>query len=203
MHSLLLSKNNQIHILCIIEPFSNTSMKSTKSLLIKTIEQLKNTLQSSVENLNMTFGFGEFKMRITHSYESFKESHHTLDLNRTLPFSNPFYADIGIFQLIKGIQDQKLLSYFIDTNLREVIAHDKNYNSNLLETLAEYLKCCGSKEETAKKLFIHRQTLYRRLEKLKELLGEDFLKPEKRLCLEVALYVYFSIPTSDAADMNV
>ncbi|MDF2937464.1 MAG: hypothetical protein K0Q90_2837, partial [Paenibacillaceae bacterium] len=39
-------------------------------------------------------------------------------------------------------------------------------------------------------LFIVRQSLYYRLEKLKELLGEDFMVPETRLAISVALRAY-------------
>ena len=41
--------------------------------------------------------------------------------------------------------------------------------------------CCnGSKKETAEQLYVVRQTLYHRLEKLEELLGTDFMASPKR-----------------------
>ena len=60
-------------------------------------------------------------------------------------------------------------------------------DSNLFETLCVYLECGGSKKETADRLFIVRQTLYHRIEKLELLLGEDFMAPSNRLALEVAI----------------
>jgi PucR family transcriptional regulator, purine catabolism regulatory protein len=73
--------------------------------------------------------------------------------------------------------------------LQPVIHHDQTYNSKLLETLKVYLECNGSKQETANKLFIVRQTLYHRLQKLENLLGKDFMNHEKRVAFEFMLLV--------------
>lgn len=50
-----------------------------------------------------------------------------------------------------------------------------------------YLQCHGLKKETAEKLFIVRQTLYHRLEKIEQIIGSDFMNYENRLCLEMML----------------
>ena len=60
----------------------------------------------------------------------------------------------------------------------------------MLITLKTYLACSGSKQETSKKLFIVRQTLYHRIEKLELLLGENFMNSDKRLALEFMLMAY-------------
>ena len=56
------------------------------------------------------------------------------------------------------------------------------------ETLKVYLHTNGQKKDTAERLFIVRQTLYHRLEKIEQLLGPDFMQPEKRLALELMLF---------------
>lgn len=53
-----------------------------------------------------------------------------------------------------------------------------------------YLACNGSKKETAERLFVVRQTLYHRIQKLQQLLGADFMKPEKRLAIELMIQAY-------------
>ncbi|MFZ0371458.1 MAG: helix-turn-helix domain-containing protein, partial [Halobacillus sp.] len=71
--------------------------------------------------------------------------------------------------------------------LEPIIQDDLKHNANLLETLRVYLSCTGSKKETADRVFVVRQTLYHRLEKLEKLLGSDFMESEKRQVLEFAL----------------
>jgi PucR family transcriptional regulator, purine catabolism regulatory protein len=56
------------------------------------------------------------------------------------------------------------------------------------ETLKVYLHTNGQKKDPAERLFIVRQTLYHRSEKIKQLLGPDFMQTEKRLALELMLF---------------
>jgi purine catabolism regulator len=56
----------------------------------------------------------------------------------------------------------------------------------LLETLEAYL-AKGSVKEAAAALGLHRHTVLYRLEKLKELLGDDLELPATRLRLQLAL----------------
>lgn len=193
LYSLLMLKNNQIYLLAAQESFSEaSSIQNLKSSIRKSMKQLKKyTDQTLQNNVVLTAGFGQVKHRITDTYASFKEAFDTLDVARLLPTKiRPFYDELGIFQLLKGISDKKLLASFISNNLGAVMRYDKENNANLLETLDEYLKCMGAKQETAEKLYIHRQTLYHRLEKLEGLLGHDYLNPEKRMCLELALRAF-------------
>jgi len=57
----------------------------------------------------------------------------------------------------------------------------------LLITLSKYLECLGSKKEASEQLFIVRQTLYHRLEKIQQLLDLDLLEPNNRLAIETAI----------------
>jgi purine catabolism regulator len=79
---------------------------------------------------------------------------------------------------------------FIDGYLSGIIAYDHEKNGQLLKTLHMYLALSGSKQETAKELFIVRQTLYHRLDKIAAILGDDFMQPQKRIALELALHGY-------------
>ncbi|MNP06542.1 hypothetical protein D3C76_985310 [compost metagenome] len=60
----------------------------------------------------------------------------------------------------------------------------------------------GSKQVAAQKLFIVRQSLYYRLEKLKELLGEDFMVPETRLAISVALRAHQMLYPDRSDDLH-
>ncbi len=83
-------------------------------------------------------------------------------------------------------KDQQLKN-FIHQHLGPVIEHDQKRNSHLLYTLKVYLDHNGSKKAAADHLYIARQSLYYRLEKLQELLGDGFLTTENQLTLQTAL----------------
>lgn len=101
-----------------------------------------------------------------------------------------FFEDLHIYRLISYMQKQQDLREFVMEYLEPVIVHDQKHNGKLLETLKVYLSCNGSKKETANQLFIVRQTLYHRIQKLETLLGEDFMLAEKRLVIEFMIMVY-------------
>ena len=100
------------------------------------------------------------------------------------------YDDLHIFRIIAALDPDKDLKTFVMDYLKPVMDYDRQRNGELMQTLQTYLACNGSKQETAEKLFVVRQTLYHRLQKLEELLGQDFMSPEKRLAIEFALHAY-------------
>jgi PucR family transcriptional regulator, purine catabolism regulatory protein len=101
-----------------------------------------------------------------------------------------FYDDLHIFRLISQLNRHLDLNEIVLEYLEPVIKYDKKYNGKLMETLKTYLACNGSKQETAKRLYVVRQTLYHRIEKLEKLLGNDFMNHEKRLAIEFMLHSY-------------
>ncbi|MEK4030535.1 PucR family transcriptional regulator ligand-binding domain-containing protein [Pseudobacillus sp. FSL P4-0506] len=106
-----------------------------------------------------------------------------------------FYEDLHIYRLIYAVQEQGMLHEFVADYLRPVLAYDSFQQAKLMNTLKIYLECNGSKKETAERLYIVRQTLYHRLEKLYELLGEDFMEPPKRQAIEFAVAAYEYLET--------
>lgn len=107
-----------------------------------------------------------------------------------------FYDDLHIFRLISHLNRHLDLNEIVQEYLEPVIHYDKKYNGKLMETLKTYLACNGSKQETAKRLYVVRQTLYHRIEKLEKLLGNDFMNHEKRLAIEFMLHSYEFLQSS-------
>lgn len=124
-------------------------------------------------------------------HRSYEEAWTTLRMHAAMAGDGPlFYADIGIYRWL-ALLGQDAHAYQLATEeLSAVIEHDRRYRSNLLETLKVYLDCDRSKQQTADKLFIHRQTLYHRLEQLEQLLGDGFGDPHQRLATHLAVYLH-------------
>jgi|GEM_PF-2600352 DNA-binding PucR family transcriptional regulator len=110
--------------------------------------------------------------------------------NRSTCFKKFFYDKIGIYQILLLGEKNEYVETFIYDQLGPVLEYDAKMNASLLTTLEVYLKNRGRKKETANELFIVRQTLYHRLEKIEELLGYQFMEPARRLALETAILAY-------------
>lgn len=130
-------------------------------------------------------GIGRVGKRLSDAGRHLAEAEQALAFQREA--TSPFFADLGLFRLLFHIPTEPVLASFITDYLGPLLAHDEKHGSALVHTLRVYLDANLSKQEAAERLFIHRQTLYHRLEKIAELIGDDYTAPERRICLEIAL----------------
>jgi PucR family transcriptional regulator, purine catabolism regulatory protein len=137
-------------------------------------------------------GVGKFVENLSHMDKSYRTAHETIKIQHNLgnKANSYFYEDLHMYRIISLIHKYSDLHEVVMEYLEPVIQYDKKYNGKLMETLKIYLACNGSKKETAKKLFVVRQTLYHRIQKLETLLGSDFMNPEKRLAIEFMIKAY-------------
>ncbi len=78
------------------------------------------------------------------------------------------------------------LQEFIQSALAPVIKLERHQSATLLKTLDVYYQCFGNRAETARKLGVHINTLYHRLERLTELVG-PLDDPVRAVPLQVAI----------------
>ncbi|MCH1626999.1 PucR family transcriptional regulator [Ferdinandcohnia quinoae] len=153
-------------------------------------EGIHRLLESDLQIRNVKakpkIGVGKFVERLTSIDKSYQAAIETIRIQDRLSTQadSHFYDDLHIFRLISLLNRHLDLNEIVLEYLEPVITYDKRYNGKLMETLKTYLACNGSKQETAKRLFIVRQTLYHRIHKLEKLLGKDFMNHEKRLAIE-------------------
>jgi len=157
-----------------------------RKLLDRVMAELQRIL-AQLMGADTTIRFG-----VSRSSHRFSDaSKHLAEAEQALLFqhesASPYFADLGLFRLLFHIPQEPVLQSFIADYLGPLIQYDDKHGSSLVHTLRVYLDCHLSKQETAEKLFIHRQTLYHRLDKIRECIGEDFTSPERRICLEIAL----------------
>ncbi|MBA2876080.1 PucR family transcriptional regulator [Thermaerobacillus caldiproteolyticus] len=144
-------------------------------------------------------GVGKFVEKLSHMDKSYRTAFETIKIQHQLgkKANSHFYEDLHMYRIISLIHKYSDLNEVVMEYLEPVIQYDKKYNGKLMETLKIYLACNGSKKETAKRLFVVRQTLYHRIQKLEKLLGDDFMNPEKRLAIEFMIKAYEYLTPSD------
>ncbi|NDI35448.1 PucR family transcriptional regulator [Chengkuizengella sediminis] len=143
-------------------------------------------------NLKSNIGVGKFKSQLSLMNECYQSALEAIKIKSRMPsrLDNQFYEELHMYRFILLLNKQSDLRETINEYLKPIIEYDRKHNGKLLETLRVYLACNGSKQETAKRLFIVRQTLYHRLNKLTDLLGKDFMNSDKRLAIEFMLMAY-------------
>lgn len=84
-----------------------------------------------------------------------------------------YYSRLGLYRLLFKIEDKEEIREYYRYNLSVLLQQDAKNNSELLETLRQYLYCNGNLVKTSQTLFIHRNTLLYRLNQIRDLLGRD------------------------------
>ena len=78
----------------------------------------------------------------------------------------------------------------IDQKHQYLLKYDTENNTELTQTLLKFLECKFNISETAKGLYIHRNTLINRMNKIKELLYDDLESMDTLIPLCVESYAY-------------
>ncbi|MBM7701626.1 PucR family transcriptional regulator [Metabacillus iocasae] len=188
-HLFTIEKHNYIVLLLL----NKRSYKTWKKRITDGISRLMDTDYQKKRNFPIQLiGIGSYYQDLRDIGKSYEKAIDTIKIQEKIESSTTihFYDDLHMFRVISLVQQHKDLRDVVMEYLEPVINYDKKYNAKLMETLKTYLACQGSKQETAKKLFIVRQTLYHRIEKLEKLLGSDFMQPEKRMAIEFMLMTY-------------
>jgi PucR family transcriptional regulator, purine catabolism regulatory protein len=101
------------------------------------------------------------------------------------PWHDVTRADLH--RLLWALREEPSLTNFVDRRLALLIEHDRGRKSKLLPTLEAYCDHGGRKAETARALFLERQSLYNRLERIETLIGEDLGNEDTIFELQLAL----------------
>ena len=90
-------------------------------------------------------------------------------------FSNCFTES-----LVRTLRGAGLADDFIDGRVSVLVERDLSNGTDYVRTLEMYLKCERRLNETASRLFVHRNTLLYRIGRINDMLGCDLANPETR-----------------------
>ncbi len=99
------------------------------------------------------------------------------------------FDDMGIYRLLSLVSDKALLREMSRDLLQPLISYDEKHDSQYVETLETYLALEGSFLAMAEKMFIHRNTLMYRINKIKKILGTDLSTAEEKLNYQIACLI--------------
>ncbi|MDC3424415.1 PucR family transcriptional regulator [Aquibacillus sp. 3ASR75-11] len=185
--SLLLFERNQI----VFALVNKRNKCNWKERLEDAVTQIRNTKLLNEIFERAVYGVGKMVDQVDQLKESYITAEQTISINQKVGRQSiSFYDDLHIYRYLYLLDESNNLQNLVSDYLGSILEFDANNNSQMFETLKIFLEVNGSKKEAASRLFIVRQTLYHRLNKLYELLGEDFMQPEKRLVIELAVYTY-------------
>lgn len=128
----------------------------------------------------------------------YQQAVQAMKLGQRLRLSNLVeYHSLGVYQLLTQLDDIPAVHKFSQQIIGPLAEYDNRHRSNLVITIAAYFDHHGNISQTAEALFIHRNTLLYRLERIHELTGHDLAQSDMRLSLHLALKLWQLRPQSD------
>ncbi len=174
----------------------------TVILLMNVLGTNRNELESMIDGIRemvsrkfagLTFivGVGNSYQELAYMKKSFSEAEYSLKVAKLGTPGNLifYYSELGIYSLLYSIKDQQLLKNFMTETLGPLIEHDKLSSNQLINTLEVFLSESTNIAITSEKLFIHKNTLKYRIQKIEEITGYNLKDMQDCFKLQLALMI--------------
>jgi GAF domain-containing protein len=100
------------------------------------------------------------------------------------------FNDLGVYRYLYKIARMDDLRDMYQDQVGRIASYDQRKGTDLLGTLETYLECAGNLTRTSHRLFVHRNTLIQRLERLQSICEIDMQERGNWLTLQVAIKVF-------------
>jgi len=105
-----------------------------------------------------------------------------------------YFPDLSVYRLLLQLENHPILQTFKNEILGSLLAYEGG--RDFIKTLEIYFDHNGVLSQAAEALFIHRNTLSYRMERIAEITGLDIHNTETRLAVQLALRIHRMV-TSD------
>ncbi|XEQ94846.1 Purine catabolism regulatory protein [Sporomusa carbonis] len=178
----------------VIMPASLTeTLRPNHSAMRSMLQQLAQNIQTKVrEQLNditVSIGISSVAHDPLEIAPKYQEVRNVIKLTRKIQGEGTiaFWEDVEIYSLLEQLGQP--MERFYEAKLGALDRPDIKNRQVLITTLKVYLECQGNCVETAEKLFIHRNTLRYRLQRIEDILERNLSQPDERFALWLALKV--------------
>ncbi len=163
------------------------SPSTTSRDLLKIAQRIEDTLRTEL-SIKTVIGIGTVAEHLRELADSYKEAQTAIDVGKVFDTEKSIinYENLGIGRLI----------YQLPTTLCEIFLTEVFKKSSIdsldqetLFTINKFFENNLNVSETSRKLFVHRNTLVYRLEKIKKLTGLDLRQFDHAIVFKVALMV--------------
>ena len=174
--------------------YEDVNEKTTKSKAFKISNYLVEQIESKNE-VQASVGIGNYYEDFKYIYKSYEEAQMAIKISNKLhsrPKCTP-YNEIKIYHALFKDIDQNWVKEIIDEMFGELIIYDELNDSELLYTLITLIDNDINIKMTSERLFLHRNTIIQRKNKIIDILGIDpFTYPNlTKYSIATLLYKFF------------
>lgn len=124
--------------------------------------------------------------------DSFRQAGQALEMARRIQVKTPrYFPDLSVYRLLLQLEHHPDLQTFKDEILGSLLAYEGS--RDLIRTLEVYFDHNGILSQASEALFIHRNTLIYRMERIADITGLDLDNTETRLAVQLALRIHHMV----------
>ena len=169
------------------------ALDSAKHLALETAKTLLNT------DIRCHIGISKAYTGWDTIHTCFTQSLKALELGNSIhpEWTVYSYRDDDVYQfLINNLSREKLVSFY-NESIRPLAEYDKENNTDMLSTLHMFFECGRSLSKTAENLYIHRNTMLYRMDRIQQILDVDLKKTNESFRIQLGLYIMHLIQCMD------
>lgn len=196
--SIIIDKSEKIVILINIPDDYKNTPNNLYSYTKGIATNIQREVTASLNEVNMNLGIGRYYGNIHNISKSYKEALEALNLGKRIlgPGKVVHFDDLDVYKVLLNVSDKRILKSFALKYLQPLIDYDKQYGSDLITTLEAYLKNDKKISQTADELFVHRNTVRYRIDRINDILGVDLEDGE------MLFNIYFSLKALNVIDSS-
>lgn len=172
----------------LLMPYENESAATQQNIDI--LSEILEKVAARIPGLVVTVGVGGRFERLQDARQSYLQATKVLRSAELKTASKQIYVydQLGIYKLLFEIEPDKLAMYHQEV-IEPINEYDSKHHMDLVASLFVYFEENCNAAKTAKRLFIHRNTLDYRLKKIEEITGKKLDNPYERLTLQLGVIV--------------
>lgn len=159
-------------------------------IYISKYRSILNSLEFSFPEFKFYFGFSRAYMNLEELSKAYEEALFSISIGKKMLMDteNIFnYNDLLVYHLLYNQKDNNIIKRLYYNTIFPIKTHDLEKDDVLLDTLISLIYNNFNSTSTADELFIHRNTLYQRLNKIESIIKMPIKSSETRLLLNLGI----------------
>jgi PucR family transcriptional regulator, purine catabolism regulatory protein len=179
------------NVLVFIELFNQHEKFQLNDTIRSYIKEMSQTIEPIIKS-NYSIGVSNICYDFVTIRKSIMLALDVIRITQASSKSNPigYFNDLISYHLIDSEINKEPMLTFFDETLGVLHAYDLEHDNDLFRTLEVYFECNCNITQSAKQLYIHRNTFVYRLDKIKEILNTNLLNAEENFSFQMAIKIY-------------
>lgn len=160
VNALIMERNGRLVVI-----LSSNSRQKVCDITARIINRGNN------DHCSFSIGISSQVSNVKQFREAYEEALHTLRIGKAVSPQGGywFYENLGYIVGLLNLPEEFHRANYYQSMISTLKAYDEKHNAHLVNTLNVYIDQLADIQQTARVLFIHRNTLYQRLEKINNL----------------------------------